>query len=143
MRLSTSFRLLTAALLVPLAACVEVTAPALEDESCPVRLVDIGQSLPGTLSSYDCVMSDGSATYADYYELRIYSTTWVDVWMDSDHVDPYLVLYDEYDNILAEDDDSLGNLGAMIQVRLPAGIYYIAATSFDVGETGSYLIGVD
>jgi hypothetical protein len=143
MRLAKSFRLLAAAALIPLAACVEVTGPGLEDDSCPVRLVDIGESLPGTLSSYDCVMSDGSATYADYYELRVYSTTWVDLWMDSDHVDPYLVLYDEYDNILAEDDDSLGNLGAWIQVKLNPGIYYIAATTFDVGETGSYLIGVD
>lgn len=143
MRLSKSFRLLTATLLFPLAACVEVTAPALEEDSCPVRLVDIGESLPGTLSAFDCLMQDGSATYADYYELRVYSTTWVDVWMDSDQVDPYLVLYDEYDNILAEDDDSLGNLGAWIQIKLDPGIYYIAATSFDEGETGSYLIGVD
>ncbi len=143
MRLAKSFRLLTAALLLPLAACVEVTAPGYEEDSCPVRLVNIGEIRTATLSAFGCVMDHGPATYADYYELRVYSTTWVDLWMDSDHVDPYLVLYDEWDNILAEDDDSLGNLGAWIQVKLSPGIYYIAATTFDEGETGRYTLGVE
>jgi|GEM_PF-3477767 hypothetical protein len=53
--------------------------------------------------------------------------------------DPYLYLFDPDGNLIAEDDDGAGDLGALIQQRLYAdGEYLLVATSFGASEFFPY-----
>jgi subtilisin family serine protease len=58
--------------------------------------------------------------------------------------DPYLVLYDSSGNSIAEDDDSFGNLNAMIEFTPSSDQHvYISAEAFDSSaDSGSYTIGL-
>lgn len=138
-------RALAAALLLPIAGCVDVMG--VEDTTgrgnCSLRPISINEAIPASLTSIDCVMGDGSGAHVDYYELRIYATTYVDITMESTAMDPYIILLDEDDYIIDEDDDSFGGLDAWLQVKLTPGTYYIAATSYTASETGAYLISVE
>ncbi len=145
MAFSTRARALAAALFLPLSACVETVG--LEDpdryEGCSLRPISIGEAIPANLTTLDCVMQDGSGAYADYFELRVFNTTYVDITMESTTLDPYLLILDEDDYVIAEDDDSLGGLDAWIRVKLSPGTYYIAASTYTAQETGSYLLAVE
>lgn len=144
MRAARRFRSLIATLAIPLAACVEVTGPAAAVEDvCNARYVSIGSTISGTLSAYDCVTQDDTESFVDYYELTLYRTTDVDLYLESYDFDAYLMVFDEFDELIAEDDDSGESTDAWITVKLPAGRYYIAATSFDGGEQGSYKLYVE
>jgi hypothetical protein len=146
MQVARAFRTAVAvALTLPLAACVETTGLEVADrrDSCSLRPIAINETLAGNLSAADCLMDDGSDAHADFYELRIFSTTYVDIYMESTTMDPYLVLLDEDDNVIAEDDDSLGGFDSWIQVKVTPGTYYIAATSYMARETGAYLVTVE
>lgn len=138
------------ALLTPLAlaGCVEVVAPVVVDDYddpavCSLTPIYRGETLSGHLNDYDCTSLDGSETFSDLYEFVVYGTEWVDVYLESNSIDPYLSIYDEWDNVVAEDDDSLGNRNAWIQVKLPAGRYTIAASSYGRWETGRYYLTVE
>ena len=133
------------ALTMPLAACVETTGLEATNRrgNCSLRPIAINESIPANLTAADCIMDDGSDAHVDYYELRIFTTTYVDISMESTTMDPYLVLLDEDDNVIDEDDDSLGGFDAWIQVKLTPGTYYIAATSYTARETGAYLVTVE
>lgn len=139
------FRSLFAALALPLAACVEVTGPAtvVVDDVCNARYVSIGSTISASLSGYDCVTADDTESYVDYYELTIFETTWVDLYLESYDFDAYLMVFDEFDELIVEDDDGGESTDAWLTVKLPPGRYYIAATSFDGGETGNYRLFVE
>ncbi len=145
MQFARTARAVAVALTLPLAACVETTG--LEElggrNNCSLRPIAITESIPANLTTADCIMDDGSDAHVDYYELRIFNTTYVDIYMESTGMDPYLVLLDEDDNVIDEDDDSLGGFDAWIQVKLTPGTYYIAATSYMARETGAYLVTVE
>lgn len=145
MQFARHARALAVALTLPLAACVETTG--LEEyngrQNCSLRPIAILESIPGNLTSADCIMNDGSDAHVDYYELRIFTTTYVDIYMESTAMDPYLVLLDDEDNVIDEDDDSLGGFDSWIQVKLTPGTYYIAATSYTAAETGAYVVTVE
>jgi hypothetical protein len=63
--------------------------------------------------------------------------------MKSCQFDSYLYLEDTNGNVLAEDDDSGGNLNARI-IFTPTytGTYNVVATSFNAGATGAYTISI-
>lgn len=145
MQFARHARALAVALTLPLAACVETTGLEVNNgrQNCSLRPIAILETIPGNLTSADCVIDDGSGAFVDYFELRIFTTTYVDIYMESTNMDPYLVLFDEDDNVIDEDDDSLGGFDAWIQVKLTPGTYYIGATSFTARETGSYLVTVE
>ena len=67
----------------------------------------------------------------------------MDLYLESTEFDAYLMLFDEWDELVTEDDDSGDSSDAWITVRLPPGRYYIAATSFVGGETGAYRVCVE
>lgn len=136
---------LGAALLASLGGCVEVVAPVVVEDQiiCTSSVIYRGETLTGFLSGNDCLSLDGSDTYSDFYELTLYETQWVDIYLESGHIDPYLTIYDQWDNVVAEDDDSLGNRDAWITVRLPPGRYTIAASSYGSWETGRYYVTVE
>lgn len=139
------FRSLIATLALPLAACVEVTAPGpvVVEDPCRSRFVNIGSSVTASLTAYDCVTADGTESYVDYYELHVTASTWVDLYMESYDFDAYLMLFDEWDELIVEDDDGGESTDAWITVKLPPGRYFIAATSFDADEEGLYTLFVD
>lgn len=61
----------------------------------------------------------------------------------SDDVDTYLRLEDPKGNRIMDDDDSGGNLDAMVYFVPPeTGVYRIVATTFNPNETGSYTVKV-
>lgn len=145
MRAARRFRSLVALLAMPLAACVEVTGPGtvVIDDPCRARYVNIGSTVTASLTAYDCLTADQTESYVDYYELTVHATTWVDVYLESFEFDAYLMIFDEYDELIVEDDDGGESTDAWVTVKLPPGRYFIAATSFDGGEEGTYKLYVD
>lgn len=145
MRAASRFRILVATLAIPLAACVEVTGPeeAVVEDACRARYVGIGSTIAATLSGSDCVTADDTESYVDYYELTLTRTTDVDLYLESFDFDAYLMVFDEFDELIVEDDDSGESTDAWITVKLPPGRYFIAATSFIGGETGNYRLFVE
>lgn len=145
MRATNRFRSFAAALAIPLAGCVDVMGPdtVIVDDSCRARAVSIGSSVSASLTGYDCVTDDDTESFVDYYELVVHQTTWVDLYLESYDFDAYLMVFDEWDELVAEDDDSGESSDAWVLVKLPAGRYRIAATSFAGGETGAYTLYVD
>ncbi|MBX3172931.1 MAG: hypothetical protein KF709_00825 [Gemmatimonadaceae bacterium] len=141
MSASRQLRLALAAFALPLAACTE-TVGLEEDPGCVTRLINVNESIPSKLSELDCVDPSYGA-YVDWYELRIFATQTIDILMESSDVDAYLELYDEDDQFITDDDDSLGGTDAWIRVKLSPGTYYIAATTFDEGELGRYVVTVE
>ncbi len=137
----------TALFAMPVAACVEVTGPGTviidEPDRCAARVVYIPSTVSASLSGYDCLTADETQSYVDYYELRVHETTWVDLYLESFDFDAYLMIFDEWDELIAEDDDSGDSTDAWVTVKLPPGRYFIAATSFDGGETGNYKLFVE
>ena len=144
MRAVRSFAL-SLALVLPLAACVEMTGPetVVVEDRCAARRVYLPSTVDAALTGYDCLTDDATESFVDYYELRVFETTWVDLYLESTEFDAYLMLFDEWDELVTEDDDSGDSSDAWITVRLPPGRYYIAATSFVGGETGAYRLFVE
>lgn len=138
-------RLLALSLVLPLAACVEVTGPetVIVDERCASRRVYLPTTVDAALTGYDCLTDDATESFVDYYELRITQTQWVDLYLESFDFDAYLMLFDEWDELVTEDDDGGESTDAWITVRLTPGRYYIAATSHAGGETGAYRLSVE
>ena len=63
----------------------------------------------------------------------------VTILMESNDIDPYLILLGPSGEFAAEDDDSGGNFNAAIDLRLPeSGTYLLLANSYQAGESGTY-----
>lgn len=145
MRATNRLRSLAAALALPLAACVEVVGPdtVIVDDSCRARAVSIGSTVSATLTGYDCVTDDVTESFVDYYELVVHETTWADLYIESFDFDAYLMVFDEWDELVVEDDDGGESSDAWSLVKLAPGRYIIAVTSFAGGETGAYKLFVE
>ncbi|MEO8607614.1 MAG: PPC domain-containing protein [Chloroflexota bacterium] len=107
------------------------TLPANTD----VTPINIGDTVNDTVGTFD-----GS---------RVYSFTGqagqsVTITATSDAFDTYVQLFDADGKILAEDDDSAGDLNAKIQdFALPAnGIYSISVGSFSGGASGAFTLSI-
>jgi hypothetical protein len=61
---------------------------------------------------------------------------------DNGGFDPFLNLHDSYWNLIGRDDDSAGNLNALITIHLNAGETYYIHASFYSGHTGHYTLNV-
>jgi len=109
---------------------------------CPVREIVVDESRGGTLSSGDCLLE---GAYTDMYYLEVFNDSNLIIDLESFDFDAYLVLYDRDTGELLADNDDLNSFDsdARLAGYLPRGRYIIAATSFDVGETGQYVITVD
>ncbi len=109
---------------------------------CPVREIVVDESRGGALSSGDCLLE---GAYTDMYFLEVFRDSNLIVDLESFDFDAYLVLYDRDTGELLADNDDLNSFDsdARLSGFLPRGRYVIAATSFDVGETGQYVITVD
>jgi hypothetical protein len=124
-----------------LAGCNDSTLSGNNNLGCGrVRSFSLGSSANGSLDTSDCQLGDGSAV--DYYRIRVSSGRNVYLSMSSSIIDPYVAVVDEFGTLVAEEDN--GGAGVSeLSVFLPAGTYYIAASSYGPGDYGSYFLQTD
>ena len=102
-----------------------------------VRSFSIGSDESGSLSFSGCQLSDGSAV--DYYRFTTNGNRRVHVLLTSSTINPYVVIMDRFGNVIDEEDNGGTGFSELLS-DLPSGTYYIAATSYDVGEYGDYFL---
>lgn len=90
----------------------------------------------GSLFINSCQYSDD--TFADVYRVQAVNAGTLDVEMDSDSVDSYLILMDGDGNVIAFDDDSGGGNNARITLPVDVGTYYLVAKPF---TSQGYVVG--
>ena len=116
-------------------AVSEAVDPCLQAEN-----ISVGQTRSGTLSETDCRLP--SNQNADIWRVTVGSTTSLRITMTSAAFDAYLGLVSSTGSVLAEDNDSSDGTNARITITVPAGTYFIYATSFFEQQTGSYTLAV-
>ena len=94
----------------------------------------------------DCLSSDRSAnwgdTHEDLYGFELFADAEVEIDLRS-QADAYLGLLDPSGDVLRTDDDGGTAPGdARITAQLPAGRYWVAATTFSSQATGEYQLAV-
>ncbi len=144
--MSVSRMVRLAEVLIFYALVLFVTPPAFAQ--CNVQTpIGPNDSVVGTLSSGDCTAQELTGdpfdtSFVDLYRVSLPSNGTLTVRMDSDIIDPFLVLANlELTSFIATDDDSGGNFNALISVTLAAGTYIIAANSaFLFPQTGPYTL---
>jgi hypothetical protein len=98
-----------------------------------------GATLNGSLATTDCRLSSGH--YADFYNTSLPTATAVEYQMNSTAVDSWLEMYDAAGNLVAFNDDAAtGTSDSKVRVFAPSGNYFLAASSYEAGETGAYQI---
>jgi hypothetical protein len=125
-------------------ACDSVTDPRFDRfMGCDVREVFVGDALGGTLSSGDCRVQNA---YTDMYffDHRNEQDILI-IDLESFDFDAFLSIYDwDTGELLYENDDFNDfDSDARLSGTLPRGRYVIAASSYDAGETGQYVLTVD
>ncbi|CAN5608551.1 hypothetical protein BH23GEM1_BH23GEM1_01930 [soil metagenome] len=110
---------------------------------CPVQQIYVDDARSGTLTTGDCRVN---GRYAHMYLLdHRRDQDFLIIDLESFDFDAYLELYDRDTGELLVENDDLNDFDtdARLSRFLPRGRYIIAATSFDVGETGQYVLTVD
>jgi len=110
---------------------------------CEVRDIFVGEALGGTLSSGDCRVQNA---YTDMYFFDHRNDQDILIIdLESFDFDAYLSLYDwDTGELLYENDDFNDfDTDARLSGTLPRGRYVIAASSFEAGETGQYVLTLD
>jgi hypothetical protein len=99
----------------------------------------IGVTTNGSLATTDCYgYADGSL--GDIYSFTRAATGTSTFTMTSTVIDTYLRLLNGAADLIIEDDDGAGGTNSRISRQIPAGSYFLIATSFSPGETGAYAI---
>ena len=108
-----------------------VTLPANGD----VTPINIGDTVNGTIATFD---------NSKVYSFAGQSGQSVTITAESDAFDTYLQLFDADGRVVAEDDDSAGNLNAEIQdFPLTAdGLYTVSVGSFGGGASGDFRLSL-
>lgn len=116
---------------------------------CDLTPISAGQAASGELTTGDCRSPvRGTDFFADRYSFTAAPGQQIAIALLSPYFDTYLYLIGPGGTVLAENDDSNGELYSRIPGEgglfiLPsAGIYTIEVTSFGENDTGEYLLGV-
>lgn len=121
-----------------------LTPPPAPSTSTCIEEIAIGASVSATWAS-TCTSAHRSGSYARYYRFSATSTRSVTITLSSAATDSYLFLLRGSDRdgaIVAEDDDSAGNLNSRIVATVTAGTYVIEATTFDPDRTGAFSLSL-
>jgi hypothetical protein len=103
--------------------------------------LELGASASGTINFSRCQYPD--ATFADIYEFRLAGETTIDLRLNSDEFDAYLILLDAKGNVLAQNDDGGDGTNARINELLSAGTYYVVAKPLsDYVSRGGYTLSL-
>jgi uncharacterized protein (TIGR03437 family) len=137
----------TAAAAATLGVSVEVRPPA--GAQCPAVAVALGGTISGVLDAGACRSSQRPAL-ARRYAFTAAAGDQIRITLTSPILDTYLYLFAPNGQLLAEDDDSAGNLNSRIPpdptqfLRLPAaGQYIIEATTYAPDETGPFTLRIE
>lgn len=137
----------TAAASVTLGVNVEVRPPT--GGQCPAMSVALGGTINGVLDASACRSSRRNAL-ARRYSFSASAGDQIRITLTSPILDTYLYLFQPGGQLLAEDDDSAGNLNSRIPpdatafIRLPAtGEYVIEATTYASDETGPFTLRIE
>ena len=115
--------------------------------ACSQTPITFGQTLSGSLSSSDCVVS-GTSRLKDVYSFSGVAGQGISASMDSASFDTYLYLTNSTGQIISEDNDSGPGTNSRIPdssafFTLPAsGSYFLWASSATNNATGPYSIGL-
>jgi len=120
-----------------LSACSDSTFVSDQLGCDEVHSFSVGSDESGRLSTGDCQLQDGSAV--DYYRISVNGDRLVHVLLTSNEINPYVVIMDRNGNVVWDEDNG-GTGFSELFADLSSGTYYIAATSFDVGDYGQYLL---
>jgi hypothetical protein len=158
-------RILASASLAALLACGKnATGPSISVDFPPLDSLlisalcirgdrTVGQNATGAIATSDCNAATVDTTFGGYFEIwrvRVDSARSV-TFRISSQFDSYLtvVRLDSWDQpthtytytLLGRDDDSAGNLDALLTVILePARDYFVAVAGFDHAELGTYTL---
>lgn len=115
---------------------VRITVDSPIDCAITATLV-LPDTMNGALTTSDCQIN---GFIVDAYRFALAETTEITVQLKSEAFDPILYLLDHNGSVMASDDDGAGNLNSRISRTLNAGVYFLYASSYSQGETGSYEI---
>jgi uncharacterized protein (TIGR03437 family) len=134
----------TAASTANLDVTLQVRPPS--GAQCPSIPISLGGAVNGVLDASACGASRRNAL-ARRFAFFASAGDLIRITLTSPVVDPYLYLFGPDGQLLAEDDDSAGDLNSRIPAsateffRIPAtGEYVIEATTFFPGETGPFTL---
>jgi hypothetical protein len=118
--------------------CEEVRACG----DCLTGNIGCGETRSGALASGDCSLAEGQRV--DYYRFDLAQAGPVTIELRSIPLDPVLHLFDSLCGELGLNDDCVPNDldRSCLTADLPAGTYYIGASSLTAGETGEYEVEI-
>ena len=106
--------------------------------------ISVGDSLAGVLTDGDGLGADEKVF--DLYDIRTVAGQRLSITIRSDVFDTYAEVYRREDDgeytLVAEDDDSGGDLDSRVTVITDTGDYRIRVTSYSPGEIGDYSLAV-
>ncbi|MBI4909491.1 MAG: pre-peptidase C-terminal domain-containing protein [Acidobacteria bacterium] len=116
-----------------------------ETAGCSLQPISSGQNITGSLSSADCLSPLGGNFFADRFTFFGTAGQAVSITMTSPTMDTWLTLLSPSGEVVAEDDDSAGNLNSRIPpsgflTLTQTGTYIIEASTYDSFETGLYTV---
>jgi hypothetical protein len=106
---------------------------------CLAGSIECDSFATGDLSDASCLECDGK--FAETWRLDLPSPARVQINLTSSELDPVLNLLDADCKRIATNDDC-ESLNSCLTRTLDAGVYYVEATSYSPGETGSYAVGL-
>lgn len=116
-------------------------APGERPAGCkPLRTVAPGDAVDAQLNFTACQFPDD--TFADVYRLDLPETAAIQLALDSNEFDGYLLVLDTMGNIVAEDDDSGDGLNAALTTTLEPGSYFVVAKPVENNAVGAYRLTV-
>lgn len=110
--------------------------------NCPGRDLEIGAAVDGAITASDCRILDvwlgeTDATYIHQYRIRVRTATVLTADMASTAVDPYLLVLDEYGEVIGDNDNAGSDTAdARLIVSLPPGTYFLWANVARPAEGG-------
>jgi hypothetical protein len=114
---------------------VVFTATAVDP--CDPLDINVGAVVNGALAAGNCQLD--TQEFVHFYRFTLAETKGIRIRQNSTQFDSYVLLLNSSLVVVGENDDADTNvLNSDLYAVLKPGTYYIGATSFDVGETGSY-----
>lgn len=112
--------------------------------NCGEYWVVPGVIINGTVANTDC---DFGGYFTDEYLVALRPGQTLTVRLESTAFDAYLQLYNASGNLVAENDDGAGGTNSLLVYTYPASstgatFFFIDASTYDTGETGSYALTV-
>lgn len=127
----------------PSARCADVVDPAgspLGFEAGDVQPISLGDSRSARLSATD---PENEGRFFHVWAFALGGPDSVRIDAESDEVDTALLLFGPDWDLAAADDDRGDGTNARIDAALTDGCWIVVVTSFEPGETGSYLLSLE